>query len=1126
MTRERTADGASEEKYDHSDAMEVSLDSVQEAQSKPAIYIRSRPTVLVSNIDPAIDVFVGREAELRQLQNVLGLKSAGEFARVESGAAAMTTTSSPATPSSSLAKRAVLINAFGGAGKTMLAIQFGNIAKRSGYSVRWFDGGKIASSYRDMALGLNVVIEGSVSDRDVREMVNIQLSRLDQQILFIFDNMDHASYLDAWEYIRQLPDNVRLVITSQERDLEQAYTQKKSARIELKEFSHEEALQYLELSQSDSVRLTSRDKALLIGTIGLLPLRLSLAMAALHSNSTMSPADYVAHFERMKKDGKPHIESDIVLGKLFNKEDARKAEWLALQYCAYLDPEFIPFEIFYDKNSDSGLISTAELVDTDKAFWSFSIASTIVNSDGVKGFKLSNFIQTETIAYAVAHPDQSIVRNAIITTLTARINSLCPEVTDNPGDDWQKSKLLLGNAIKICNDYMAEAEVAVPRSKDSAELLSKIGDCYYHVENDPSKSLEYYQRSLRINTALYSQAGENHIEIAKCLRRIGDSYKALGNYTEAQKYHAQSLKMCDELYPEQNHQETIKSLSALGQTYCKLAEHNKALECQQRAIAMCHAHHGKNHADTARLLCDSVWSYIALNDYTKAKECGELALKICNELYHGQNHLCFAYTLNTMGVVRSILNDHEGELSFFEQSLRMCELIYSKQDHPKVAQLLHNISVSYANLGNYLKSIEYDEKALALRLALYPGKPHVDIALSLYGIGVAYERLGEHRRALEYKERALTMRLELYPDQSHLDIAHSFYGIGFSHAKLGDYRKALAYYERSLSVRLTLDPSSPRADIANLFRDLGVCYGKIAMGQKALEYHHRALTMFQDIYPDQNHPDIVTSLNDIVEACKMLGHKKNALNYREQALAMSRALSIGHTSPSVLKSRHHTDNSPKNQNRVAFSEQYVSFDKALEVVIQLANIKYGSEKKHEYSDRISFYKKRIKGKRICVADALKNPDGTEPTIVSGCKILKFFDDHPDLMDGITIANLARMFELDLSEVGAGKDSAVIVETGTAVRASAAEHKSEGGGGASGSGRDGGGGSGGGDAGERGAKMDSIIEDNGCSGRTVVDGASSFDIAVVTQPPPSAPSWQERLAKERTDVTKSGVGTAL
>jgi len=127
---------------------------------------------------------------------------------------------------------------------------------------------------------------------------------------------------------------------------------------------------------------------------------------------------------------------------------------------------------------------------------------------------------------------------------------------------------------------------------------------------------------------------------------------------------------------------------------------------------------------------------------------------------------------------------------------------------------------------------------------------------------------------------------------------------------------------------------------------------------------------------------------------------------------------------------------------------------------------------------------------------------------------------------ITITDLAKMFELDLSEVGAGKDSAVIIETGTAVRASAAEHKSEGGGGASGSGRDGGGGSGGGDAGERGAKMDSIIEGNGCSGRTVVEGASSVDIAVVTQPPPSAPSWQERLAKERTDVTKSGVGTAL
>ena len=96
----------------------------------------------------------------------------------------------------------------------------------------------------------------------------------------------------------------------------------------------------------------------------------------------------------------------------------------------------------------------------------------------------------------------------------------------------------------------------------TAEIHINFGKVYESLSNN-NKSLEYYQKSLKIYLSLL---GQNHINIAITYNNIAVIHYSLSNYIVSLDFFKKALKIYIEIQTE-NHLNTDKCYSNIGEIY-------------------------------------------------------------------------------------------------------------------------------------------------------------------------------------------------------------------------------------------------------------------------------------------------------------------------------------------------------------------------------------------------------------------------------------------------------------------------------------------------------------------------------------------------------------------------------
>jgi len=259
-------------------------------------------------------------------------------------------------------KKITALSAAAGTGKTELAIKYGQeFLTKNQFNLVYYmqsSGNKLDWEFKDFADQLQVHLNPSVyENKNSTQFKQGLISRIstiinssEYRILFIFDNCDN--YDCAAIYINQLKlvKNTAILLTT--RDPEFCKNLKNECRIvKLEPFNKNESFEYLKLVMNDQTESNNSDtleKLLdLIEFEKIRPyyLKKFVSFVLLKVGHTSTLSKFINEFRNNREDlmNMLYNDSDNTIFKMMNENEN---SFILIKYAAFLDPDFIPVDIF------------------------------------------------------------------------------------------------------------------------------------------------------------------------------------------------------------------------------------------------------------------------------------------------------------------------------------------------------------------------------------------------------------------------------------------------------------------------------------------------------------------------------------------------------------------------------------------------------------------------------------------------------------------------------------------------------------------------------------------------------------------------------------------------------------
>eukprot|EP01025_Chloroclados_australasicus_P026600 TRINITY_DN2642_c0_g1_i5.p1 TRINITY_DN2642_c0_g1~~TRINITY_DN2642_c0_g1_i5.p1 ORF type:complete len:941 (-),score=36.38 TRINITY_DN2642_c0_g1_i5:33-2510(-) len=714
-----------------------------------------------------------------------------------------------------------VLHGFGGTGKSTIAIHYGH-SRKDQMKVRLLrseDQNKLQQDFESLAAELQIkfkqVRQCSRSQHEYYQNLARKVYKVlgKRQTLIIFDNARDPDLLQ--DFMTSKANSVQVIITT--RDFFNFYNSGRynGQIFEIAAYTRDEAKQYVENQfQQMGRQYDVSDIERLLDTVGMLPLKLSIAMGNLYSLRELSVDDYVKKLNQQTRSRQklPKLSiPDVAIGL----ETLGFKEQQIMRFVSFLDPDYIPFSLISrlldeeDKSAISAMIvnlkrqSLVHFLQKDQCYQTVGIyvhreiqASCRLYSN----WKRQNWLSRSKL-------DQEIIKREIDV-----LHQNMPILSENPTIEWEYGKVYAPHVVKVLNivQQTEGSQSLSPPVKVSQimkqkavqlniiNLMARIAQYFKEVQNNYQLRLEYHLRALKLRQILHRM--QMHVDVADSLTDVGIAYETLGQLQQALQYYEDALNMRKQLLQYQ-HIDIAKSLNQLGQ-----------------------AHRILGNLDSAQ------------KNYYES-------LKIKQEVYNNQDHASIALGLNNVGVVYDMLGKTREGMSYKLMSLQMRQRL-NPGNHPAVARSLDSIGLAHRNMNEYDKFLDYALQSFNMRKELYGSdhlgvaNPHVDVAHSLNSVGDAYGLLGDYQNCLKYNKQALQMRQSIFQDE-HNDVAHSLNTVGLCLSNLGKHQQGLQHMQSALDMYKSIFQGNHQ-DIALTLNNMGKVLVKLGQPQQALDCHKQA----------------------------------------------------------------------------------------------------------------------------------------------------------------------------------------------------------------------------------------------------------------------------------------------
>lgn len=808
---------------------------------------------------PPNPLFVGREAELRTLEQALLNRSHNDIAVL------------------------LALSGTGGIGKTQLAAEFAH-RYRTHFSggVFWLDMEDPNSVEGQMAAcaGPKGLYLDNYEKLDFKDRVAAVVRAWQEPVarLLVFDNLDDQTLLARWRPT-ELTSGSRVLVTSRRG----AWATTSGVELIPLETLARPASQHLLLASSAgslekaAQQLADTTTDQLVDTIcerlGDLPLALALASVYLESTST-SLASYLRQ-----------LETAIELLKHSSLDDPEVP--LPTQYRRGVAAAFA---ISYNHLNLANTTDVLALTILRRA--AYCAPAPIPQSLIVRAVGQNPGDEEALTAY------RSAVRRLISLGLIRMSEDKSLEMHRLVAAFVrQRQRLSLRRVLMqqgINAFFLAAARQLAIDTKDNAAIIGDalIGELVtINTEGKPLNG-----RSYILHAQLAVKQGTNSPQRKRLslLDNLAQLLYDQGDLTQAEPYLQQAFQLCKQVHGD-NHPDTIRLIHRIGKLLQAQGNYPQANLAYAAALALCAKNPSRYLVAKTRLL-DSLGELLyAMGDLPKARAILEESLKLKGWFVRDMKDPELIPTTINMGLVLHAMGESGLARTYLYSALFACE------EAPETL-LAEYARCCDAMAAMYKATFEFDavrsyyERAVNFNEQVF-GFTHPKTAISLTNLGLHLQEMGKLEIARPYLRQALHVNMKILGPR-HPETARSLSYLGALLREQGHFLRARICLTRALEIQEHV--LGENQETAKTCTTLGKLLQAESNWTEARNAYERALTINTHVF-GSNHDNTATSLDDIGYLLQAMDDFNDARSYHEKALAIREAV-LAWVHPSVWKS--------------------------------------------------------------------------------------------------------------------------------------------------------------------------------------------------------------------------------
>ena len=459
----------------------------------------------------------------------------------------------------------------------------------------------------------------------------------------------------------------------------------------------------------------------LAAELGYLPLALEQAAAYIVTNRVPF-ADYLTSYrkQRLKRleKAKPKLgrypDSVATTWALNLKEVQKDAPAAAalLNYCAFLHPDGVPFNLFTQGAAELGEPLATALADAaDDPLELYDLLNPLGSYSLIR-------VEPESQSLSLHRLVQEVIRAELgdagcqnwVEPLFRAIGQLTPEKgKDIDYRDWPPLAPLVNHVQELASHCQQHAIA----STEAADVFHVMG-AYLLERGQYALAEPLLQKALDLRRNLL---GDEHEDIAASLDQAASLYYYQGRYGEAEPLLQDALAIRKRLLGDE-HPDVAQSLNNLALLYKNQGRYGEAEPLYQDALAMKKRLLGDEHPDVALSLNNLAVLYYNQGRYGKAEPLYQDALAMRKRLL-GDEHPDVAQSLNNLATLYQRQDRYGDAQPLLIETVNLVRQLLG-HEHPNLAISLNNLARCYRETAGYDRAEDLCQEALAIAQAALP----------------------------------------------------------------------------------------------------------------------------------------------------------------------------------------------------------------------------------------------------------------------------------------------------------------------------------------------------------------------------------------------------------------------
>lgn len=341
--------------------------------------------------------------------------------------------------------------------------------------------------------------------------------------------------------------------------------------------------------------------------------------------------------------------------------------------------------------------------------------------------------------------------------------------------------------LKTAINY--EAIGSTKGGKEHAILLSHLGELYRNISNYPEAEKSFLEALAMVEKS----EGKSSLDYAVLLNNLGYLYRLMGNYDKSEKYLTEALAAHEKTGGKESAEYAIV-LNNSGLLKVAQGNYEKAENFYTQALSI----QKKNAADQsyASTLNNCGLLYYYMGKFSKALHLLNEALEVKGKTI-GPRHYEYANTLVNIALVHVDQGNYLDAERLFKESLEIYKNSVGESDF-KYANALTNLGQLYYNLGQFGQALTLHTQALMIKEKTL-GKEHPEYATSLNFVGICFLSLDRLPEAKKYFTHSLDLRKKIFKED-HPDVGVCWSNLSLVYLKEGNYKEAAALLEKTIEI--------------------------------------------------------------------------------------------------------------------------------------------------------------------------------------------------------------------------------------------------------------------------------------------------------------------------------------